>query len=298
MAMLDPTPKPQVNPALLKQPVTTSATAPVTPATSPTSAPTVAAPAGNFTFMQPLGTATQIIKLLLVGDSGGGKTYKAAQFCASGKVVIFNFDQNTVGLARLPKEMQDKIILINPYLDKNGKEYDVKKTWSNFLELLALVVDMPDVTTIIIDSLSTFAAALNWQILGKKDPNAKPAGFDHWAYFMNHLQLFCDKVLHDPNLDKHIILIAHDEVEKNPLTQEVFRSLSLNGQMKNSFPLHFTDVWRVYPKVPTAGPIEYRIRTVPATGYICKCSLDIPDDFVFDKEKDKIISAFKNLSKK
>lgn len=270
-------------------------------ATSTTAtAPTSAAPAVKTlpAFCTPIDQGAGAIKLLLLGDSGGGKTFKAAQFAAEGKVAIINFDQNTVGLKRLEKNQQDRIVLVNPYMDKNGKEVDVKQVWKNFCEIFGLLAEMDEITTIVIDSLSTLADALNWQTLGRKDPNAKPDGFEHWRVFGNHLKLFCDVVLHDPALDKHIILIAHDKVDKNPVTGEISREILLDGGMKDKFALHFSDIWRAYPKVPTSGKVEYRIRTVPGAGFTCKCSLPIPEDFIFDTEKQNIIPHFKNLSKK
>jgi hypothetical protein len=219
---------------------------------------------------------------------------------AKGKVAIINFDQNTVCLRRLPKEVQDKIVLINPYLDKNGKEVAVTKMFSNFMDLVGLVVDNPEITTLVIDSLTTMAEAVHWQLLGRKDPMAKPNGYDHWSYFQNHWRYFASEVLHNEKLDKHIIVIAHDAVEKNSITGEVRREILLDGGMKDKFGLHFSDVWRCYPKVPTAGSVDYRIRTVPGPGYVCKCSIDLPEDFSFDDKvhQAKLIDAFQPIPSK
>jgi hypothetical protein len=244
---------------------------------------------------QSANTKVDPVKLLFLGDSGGGKTYKVAQLGSPGsKVAILNFDQNTSGLRRLPKEVLDNVLLVNPYLNKAGKEYNIKDTFKNAMELVELVLDDPQVGVLAIDTLTTMADALHWQLLGKKDPMAKPNGYDHWSYFQSHWKWFADQVLHSTELDKHIVVIAHDKVTRNAITSEVSREVLLDGGMKDTLALHFSDVWRAFPKVPTAGPIEYRVRTVPGQGFTCKCTLPIPEEFVWDKEVTNVRKFFIN----
>lgn len=249
-------------------------------------------------FYQTIDNKVDPIKLLLLGDSGSGKTYKIAQVASpESKLALINFDQNTAGLRRLSPEIQKNVILINPYLNKEGKEVQVRDTFKNFMELMAIVLDDKSIGTIAVDTLTTMAEAIHWQLLGRKDPMAKPNGYDHWSYFQNHWRFFADSVLHDPTLDKHIVIIAHDKVDKNPLTGEISREILLDGGMKDKFALHFSDVWRCYTKIPTSGPVEYRVRTVPGQGFSCKCTLPIPDDFIWDKEVANVRKYFTNPSK-
>jgi len=231
------------------------------------------------------------VTLLLKGDSGAGKTYKAAHFP---KPCFINFDGNLVGIKQLPQAMQDHIVVVNPHTDMNGKQVPITMFWKNFLHKLQLVLLDPKIDTVVLDSLSTMADALQWQLLGARDPMLKPKGYDFWAFFKNHLLAFCDEVIHNPKLDKHIIVIAHDKVEKDEATGNISRELSLDGGMKDRLSLHFSDVWECYSKKLLNGDVEYWIRTVPGSNFTAKCSLPIPKDFVFDKEKEafmKIVNA-------
>lgn len=232
------------------------------------------------------------VTLLLKGDSGAGKTWKAAHFP---RPCFFNFDGNLVGLKQLPEAMRKDIKVVNPMLDANNNPIAVTKFWSNFLGKLKVTLNDPEVSTVVLDSLSTMADALQWQLLGARDPMQKPKGYDFWAYFKNHILALCDEVIHHPQLDKHIVVIAHDKVEKDELTGTVSRELSLDGSMKDRLSLHFSDVWEVFTKKLLNGDVEYMIRTVPGSNFTAKCSLPIPKEFVFDKEKDNLVKILKEI---
>lgn len=215
------------------------------------------------------------IKVLLLGEPGTSKTVTGSQLAASGKVAIINYDRNTSSLKQLPKEVRENILLIDPYTDLSGKEFDVKQSWNIFIKKLELVLDDPKVTTIVIDSLTSWAQALHWQLLGRIDPMAKPNGFDHWAFFANHWKQFEREVLMSPALDKHIIVIAHDEIIKDANTGETLRKVCIDGSTQKDFGAFFTDIWRAIPKVPTQGKVQYHFITGPGAGFAGKNSLGL-----------------------
>lgn len=215
------------------------------------------------------------IKVLLVGEPGTSKTVTGSQLAASGKVAIFNFDRNTSSLKQLPKEARDNILLVDPYTDLAGKEYDVKQTWNIFIKKLGAVLEDPQVTTIVFDSLTSWSQALHWQLLGRIDPMARPNGFDHWAFFANHWKMFEREVLMAPDLDKHIIVIAHDEIVKDANNGEVLRKVCIDGSTQKDFGAFFTDIWRAIPKIPTSGKPQYHFITGPGVGFAGKNSLGL-----------------------
>lgn len=251
----------------------------------------------------PVDESEHPIKLLFPGQSGTGKTRKACQLTdGSGRVALFNFDGNTSGLLQLDKKDRELIDVINPRLFK-GKEYDVKDFWKVFTEQLILVAGSSKHSTIVLDSTTTFVDELYWMLIGKRDPKLKPAGADgkqgfaFWGEIKSHLNHFAQLLLHAPDLDKHIIVIAHDAKTVDETTKSVSTQIIIPGSTQETFPIHFTDVWRTYVKVISGGPVEYRVRTVPDAGVMNRKSLPIPDDFVWDKESANVKKFFKNLSK-
>lgn len=227
------------------------------------------------------------ITLLLKGEPGSGKTRKAAMFPSP---VFFNFDNNLSGLRKLPESIRKNVKVVDPFVDAKGNPVPDTKIWDNFVRLLAEVVQDPNVKTVVIDSLTTLASRLMDQILNSSAPTTKVM-IQHWGDFARYLKWFGDEFLCDPTLDKHVIVIAHELMDKNEQTGEVKYLLNLGGQMKDSFDLYFSDVWRCYTKIPMSGDTEYRVRTIPSNQARAKNSIEgLPADFVWDKEAQNIIA--------
>lgn len=237
-----------------------------------------------------LNDAITVLKLLLKGPPGGGKTYKAAHFP---KPAIFNFDNNLTGLKKLPAELRSQIKIINPFKDKDGKDVAGIKVWDNFIKLLEEVLKDPDIRTIIIDSLSTLINRLIDKIVGSADP-ATRLQIQHYGDLSRYLKWFGDDFLSAPDLDKNVIVIAHEVMVKDELTQSIQYELNIPGKFASNFDMYFTDCWRSYAKQPTAGDIQYRVRVLPTDRFNAKCTLsNLEADFEWDKEKTKIVSQVK-----
>jgi hypothetical protein len=220
------------------------------------------------------------IKLLLTGASGAGKTYKAAHFPSP---VFFNFDNNLSCIRLLPKEIRDNIRSVNPHL-KNGKPVPNIAVYENFLSQLEEVGQDPTCKTIVIDSLTTFSDFVMAKTLGINKPTGKapsqPDYYNFAAWFTNFAQM----VLCAENLDKHIVFIAHETLEKDAVTEKLsLKLLVTTSKIREGFGVYFTDVWRCYSVVPTTGKVARMVRTAPTAEASYKCSIPLPETFDFDK---------------
>lgn len=240
--------------------------------------------------LQKLSDKPTPMTLLLKGAPGSGKTTKAAHFP---NPVFFNFDNNLSGLKKLPKEIRDNVMVMDPSTDKDGKTIVGHLIWKNFVTQLTEIADSPIKYTIVIDSLTTLASKLIDFILGSSEPSAKMQ-IQHWGDFSRYLKWLGEKFLCANDLDKHVIIIAHEQIEKDELTQSIIYTLNIGGSLRSSFDLYFTDCWRCFVKSPTGGAVEYMVRVVPTSQSNAKCSLvGIPNEFNWDKDKDKILSQIK-----
>ena len=230
------------------------------------------------------------VTLLLKGDSGAGKTFKACQFPDP---VLFNFDNNLSGLRKLPDEIRKNIRIINPRTGRDGKPVKEIDVWKNFVEILAEVGQDKTVGTIIIDSLTTMAEVLMDKVLKTADPG-KAVEIQNWGEFARYLKWLGEELLCAEDLDKHVVILAHERLFEEKLTGKVRYLLSIGGQTKSNFDLYFTDCWRVYTKpAKTGGGVEYWIRTLPTDYHTGKTSLVLPPDFKWDDERENI---FKQLA--
>lgn len=235
---------------------------------------------------QTLEAASKFRTLLLKGPSGAGKTFKAAQFPSP---VFFNFDNNLSGLKKLPDEVKKTIKVVQPRLDvEKNTPVAGPKVWDNFIKQLAVVGEDASVKTIIVDSITTMAEALFDKLLGTSDP-AKRMEIQMWGDFQRYLKFLGDEVLCASDLDKHVIFIAHEQMERDENTQSVVLTLSIGGKMRTTFDLYFSDVWRCFTKLKGLET-EYWVRTTAGANFTAKTSFTgLPAEFKWEDQKDAIL---------
>ena len=227
------------------------------------------------------------VTLLLKGDSGSGKTFKAAQFP---RPVIWNFDNNLSGLRKLPDDIRRLVRVVDPRKDKAGKQVKDVDVWKNFTEQLSEVGEDKEVGTMVIDSLTTMAEILMDKILKSDDPG-KAVEIQQWGEFARYMKWLGEHLLCANDLDKHVVFLAHESIMVEKVTGKVRYLLSIGGQTKSNFDLYFTDVWRSYTKpAKQGGGVEYWIRTLPTDYHTAKSSLVLPPDFQWDTQRDEIIT--------
>lgn len=231
------------------------------------------------------------VTLLLKGDSGAGKTWKAAQFP---RPVFFNFDNNLSGLRKLPSDLRETIRVIDPRKNDKGVVKDTE-VWGNFVKQLETVGADKSVGTIVIDSLTTMSEVLTDKILQSSDP-AKRMEIQHWGDQWRYFKWLAESLLCATDLDKHVVWIAHEQIKeyldaKGVTIRPPKYFLSLGGKAKSDLDLFFSDVWRVYTKKQPTPPYgnDHWIRSVADEYHTAKASLNVPPDFLWDKEKDSIL---------
>lgn len=227
------------------------------------------------------------VTLLLKGVAGTGKTYKAAHFPSP---VFFNFDNNLAGLRRLPDNIKRGIRVVDPRRDKDGKDLPKQAVWKNFVAQLGEVSQDASVKTIVVDSLTTLGECLMDMIVGNGNPETK-VQIQHWGDFQRYLKWLGEDLLCAKDLDKHIVFIAHEQMEKDELTQQVVYTLNLGGRLRTSYDLYFSDCWRCF--VRSGATTDFLVRTMPASNYNAKCSLNLPEQF---KWEDQVVNIQKQLA--
>ncbi len=248
--------------------------------------PTIISPgAAPLSLYQSVDETAKPVTLLLKGDSGSGKTWKAAQFP---RPAFFNFDNNLSGLRKLPPELRKTIKIIDPRASKGAQVKDID-VWKNFVEQLEVVGSDKDVGTIIIDSVTTMAEILMDKILKSEDPG-KAVEIQHWGEFARYTKWLGEHLLCANDLDKHVVFLAHEQVIVDKVTGRTRYLLQIGGQTKSNFDLYFSDVWRAYTKQKSDGTVEYWIRSLPTEYHTAKSSLTLPPDFKWDSEKDNIMT--------
>lgn len=223
--------------------------------------------------------------VLMKGSPGSGKTFKAAHFPAP---VFIDFDHNLSGLQKLPPEVRKGIKVVDPRI-KGGKKLKGRMVWDNAMNLLGEVFQDENVQTVIIDSLTTMQEILMDKILANEDPSIQMKRQD-WGAVQRYWKSFSEEILCNGELDKHVIITAHERVleEQTVSGGTVMKyALNLSGSMRDSFDVYFSDVWRCY--VDNSKGLRFMVATEPSNYFSAKKSIECPNMFEWDKEKDNII---------
>jgi hypothetical protein len=224
------------------------------------------------------------VTLLLKGEPGTGKTYKSVCFPSP---ALFSFDMNLVGLRKHSKEILDDLQVVNPRTDLVGARVAPTLVWDTFVLKLERVLRDPSIKTIIIDSLTTMGDCLMNKVIGTNSPTKSITQQD-WGDFGRYLSWLGENLMCAPDLDKHVVMIAHEQLDKNELTQEVKHYLNIGGRMKTSYDLYFTDCWRCLVKQTGSG-VAYYVRTCTSATANAKCSFNLPVEFDWDKTKGEVL---------
>lgn len=231
------------------------------------------------------------LTILLKGDSGTGKTTKAAKFP---RPVLFNWDNNLSGLRKLPLELQRQVRVVDPRKDlKTGKEVPALSIFDNFVAQLEIVAEDKTVGTMIVDSITTMAESLMDKIIKSASPGAK-VEIQHWGEFWRYCKWLGEELLCAPTLDKHVVWIAHEQLKEylDPKGQAIRPPkylLTLGGKAKSDLDMFFTDVWRCYNKAGPNSVTEFWVRVNPTDYHTAKSSLTLPADFKWENEEANII---------
>jgi hypothetical protein len=220
------------------------------------------------------------IKLLLIGDSGAGKTCGACSFAEAGKVRLCDFD-GKASSARMFYRGRPEIL-------KNIEVERYTPTAEDRLPARRFMQDLQKwrndfasgkIQTLIIDSLTTFTdETLKWLMRenpGLKRPETRQfevACINDYQILRGFMKQFVMEAL---SLPANVIFTAHIATEKDESTGEILRTPMIPGKFARELPIYFEEVWRVYMKDGKS-----LAQTVPNSRYtLVRRQLPVPNDF-------------------
>ena len=239
------------------------------------------------------------VTALFKGASGTGKTFTACHFP---KPVLISFDNNIDGLLSLPSELQKELKIINVTVDGNGKKIAEADVWNNAMLQVEAVLADPDVQTIIFDSLTTMAAALEDKLLKTGSPEVNMQ-IQTWGEYQRFLKALFQLTCNDASIKKHVVFLAHEnvvteKVGEGPNAKEQFKGyeLLLPTKIRNQIELYFSNVIRFAVENTQLGP-TYVLQPMPTQTYTAKTTLAClkgQKSIAFTKVKDALIKELKD----
>ena len=226
------------------------------------------------------------IKLLLLGDSGAGKTCGACSF--PGPLYLADFDGKANSAAAYYKN--------NPEVLKNVEVVNYKPTAEMPFPAKFFNQEMARVKkctpfpykTIVIDSITTFVdETLRWlmhenpQIKRPESKLVKLSCMTDYGILQLYLKELLGYILAFPC---NVIFTAHIETTKDETTGQIVRSPLMPGKLATKLPIYFEEVWRLY----AANDGKRMVQTDPDSRFsICRRQLPVPKEFEFSYDNIK-----------
>jgi len=218
------------------------------------------------------------LRLLLQGPPGSGKTTLA---CHMPGAYILDLDVNLGGpLRHIEKNGGIKPVGYDTVdIDDKGVVIEMKDRYQRMSTLLNNALHETSVQTIVVDSTTRLSDYIQGEVLrqnGKSDMTLQL-----WGHYLMQWKHFISQLI---TVRKHIVVIAHERVEKDEVDQSLKYFIAISGQFQHIIGSMFTDVWRCEVAVAGTNPPKYtfQVRTMPDFRYQLKNSLDLPPIFKFD----------------
>ena len=210
-------------------------------------------------------------KFLLLGPTGSGKT---SQFLTlPGKKFAYLFDPNALLSIRgqdvdyeeflptgvsLDVKSLKKGVAGDTYMGARGsdvylkweKDFDERKA-DGFFDAYD-VISMDGCTTLldlIMDRMLTI--------------NGRPGQFPQQDDYGPQMVTFTNIMRELTGLGKMIYMTGHLKMDKDELTQRIFRSPLMTGQLREKIPLLFSDIFVTEAQADEKGNVSYSLQTIP-----------------------------------
>jgi phage nucleotide-binding protein len=213
---------------------------------------------------------TPKLNLLLYGEPGAGKTVWAAD---SPKPILIDTEQGSLSLKNHPALGEAQVLVI----DKPTDVWELKsELWQGSLE---------DRETIIIDTLTSLRQSVLDAQMKKvvtQNPNRNENQPSQGEYTENN-QILKKLVTELRDLDKHLILVAHDIEEKDERTGATFVRPDLSPRFY-SFVKGAVSVMGYMTAKEEGGEIKRYLQVHPTNRVAAKnrLNLEVVDSYTFD----------------
>lgn len=191
-----------------------------------------------------------LIKALIYGQPGSGKTCFACSF--PGPILLLDFDNKASSAARFyakQPELLGQIEVVN---------LSASFAQSPLVEMNKIVTELSAqqksgtyaYKTLILDSITTFSSACLKHIVDTnpgvnrvKSAQGVQPGPSDYGILKREFQRLIPGLL---TLDMNVVMLGHEEVDKDELTGELIRGVQMDGSFSQQLPIYFEEVWRSY----------------------------------------------------
>lgn len=201
------------------------------------------------------------LQVVVYGPPGCGKSRFAATFPY--KCGVIDTDGGALAYA---KSIHDVVTITYDEKGQGARPH----AFNEAMAAITYFLSKPEYKGIIIDSTTTIGdACMNYVLLQNNRYNSIPTLPERNAA-LETMKALLSKA---QNSQKHLIVIAHERIDKDEVTGKIWCRPAVAGQYSSAMPVYFDEVYHGQPR-RTAKGIEYRFDTRSDSMYPCKSRLD------------------------
>lgn len=231
-----------------------------------------------------LSSGNEFVKLLLIGESGAGKTVASMTF--PGKKLTLDFDNKISSAAQFYKGQA----LLN---DVEVKQYGkmsikpnapgVKSRMQQFIDDMAVYFKMHDqkqklpFDTLIVDTITTLTDSILEDYryvsqLGVKRPNVDQNSQSDYGLLQTQFKQIVGRLL---ALDAHVIFVGHSQLEQDEASGVRANEILMPGKTKGKLGIYFEEVY--YAKINQKGERVWQTQADGKTKF-CRTQRGLPSE--------------------
>lgn len=222
-------------------------------------------------------TTNNLVKVLVYGEPGGGKTVFAAGF--PGPILYLDFDNKISSAARFYAAEEERLKQIEV---KNLSSALTANPIQEMEKIIAELIEQQKKSTylyktLVLDSVTTFSAACLGHIV-KTNPGIKRVitaqgqqpGMQDFGILKREFQRLIPGLL---TLDMNVVMLGHISIQKDELTGELIRGVLMDGSFADQLPIYFEEVYRAYVTEVQGGKREFYAQTQSDNKFKCRSQI-------------------------
>lgn len=221
------------------------------------------------------------LKVLVIGDSGSGKTVFATSF--PGKVFVADFDGKVVSAANHYGRHRPEVVQgidYEDYFENQASADHYAKFYSKLVQFeTEAKAGKLSISTFVLDSLTTFFDAFLKEVMRQNPAIKGPApGIPGLQTYGIATPKFKEQLGRILALPCHIVITAHIDVSKDEVSGEIVRQAKLPGKLATYLPIVFGEVLRAYAEQGKDGKTVYMAQTKSDSKFTCRSQISgLPD---------------------